>query len=543
MRRKNTLLLCLIAMLLMTALSSIGTSVSLPKMYVEPAEIVDRVGAITEFSVSVMVADVVDLYSYSVRVNFESAVVNIPDFPDWVDWMTVHPEFCWLATSSGFTAEPPIVVAENDLGYIFVSQMLDPEIATNGATGSGLLVTINFEVAGTGVTELDLDPTKLNTVIAGNNIPIDHVAEDGLFDNRGDIYPPHAIFTVSKTYATENEELTFDASASNDEDDGGYIVSYEWDFGDGTTEIYVEGENLTATTIHAFVLGDLASAIYTVTLTVTDNDNQPDTATTDVEIVKWIVGGYFPDLVGWSAKPERPKLYESPDNRGMDLRSLVGNPLEEPYEAYVEFTLYSKDEAKKLGKLITEIVSVPAGKKLEVRAYFDASDPMWRCFSGSPEWVNYGYYHWFWHKYIGFASCYYKNKTTGDFVKGNVEKYFQFIVDPMEHDIGVLSVTTSATEVPQGSTLDISVDVTNVGELEENVDLTIAWIGANATTGLIAKRPITLASGENRTETFTWEVPEDIELGPYLIKASLPILPYETVVGDNSLSARIEVTE
>ncbi len=298
-----------------------------------------------------------------------------------------------------------------------------------------------------------------------------------------------------------------------------------------------KASGMTAT--HAFPLaGD-----YLVTLTVTDNDDLTDILTCTITIVKWIAGGDFPDLAGWAAKPEIKQLHEGPEVRGMDLRSLVGNPTEDPYEVYVEFTLYSKDEATKLGKLTTEIVSVPAGKKLEVRAYFDASDPMWRCFSGSPDWVPYGYYHWFFHKYSGFASCYYKNLTTGEFVKGNVEKYISFNVIPMYHDIGVLSEITNATEAPRESTLEIMVDVTNVGDLEENVDLTIVWIGANATTGPIAERPITLAPGENKTETFTWDVPEDFELGPYLIKAILPILPYETHIGDNSLSTRIEVTE
>ncbi len=538
MRRKDTLLLCLIAALIMTTLAETGTSASTTKVYVDPPEIVDRPGpTITTFSVGVNITDAVeDVYSWSIRLKFNPFVVNVADTP--MDILMRLMALSWLSSTSGHAAIPLMPVVENDLGYVFVGEYLDAD-EPNGATGSGTLITINFTVTGEGITALDLNPTKLSTVIAGNNVPIVHVAENGLFDNRQTLPGPTADFVASKYYATEAEELTFDASGSSDPD--GWIESIEWNFDDGTSEIYVEGENLTIphSTTHAFaILGT-----YSVTLTVTDNDGQPDTATHDIMIVPWIEGGNFPDLVGWSAKPEQPRLNESPVKRGMDLRSLVGNPLEEPYEVYVEFTLYSKDEAKWLGTLTTETVTVQAGKKKELRVYFDASDPTWRCFSGSPEWVPYGYTHWFFHKYTGYASCYYKNKTTDEFEKGNVEKYFSFNVNPRYHDIGVLSVTTNATEVPQGSTLEITVNVTNVGDLEENVDLTIMWIGANATSGPIDETPITLAAGENKTETFTWSIPGDLDPGPYLIKASLPWLPTEKPVGDNSLSMLVNVIE
>ncbi|MEW6070811.1 MAG: PKD domain-containing protein, partial [Candidatus Thermoplasmatota archaeon] len=57
-----------------------------------------------------------------------------------------------------------------------------------------------------------------------------------------------------------NQEITFDGSASYDPD--GYIVSYIWDFGDGTT-----ATGISAT--HAYSIGN---KMYYVRLTVTDND-------------------------------------------------------------------------------------------------------------------------------------------------------------------------------------------------------------------------------------------------------------------------------
>ena len=69
----------------------------------------------------------------------------------------------------------------------------------------------------------------------------------------------------------EGEEITFDASNSYDPD--GTIVSYTWDFGDGTT---ATGKVVT----HAYA----DNGVYTVTLTVKDNDGATDTDTVTATI-------------------------------------------------------------------------------------------------------------------------------------------------------------------------------------------------------------------------------------------------------------------
>jgi len=70
---------------------------------------------------------------------------------------------------------------------------------------------------------------------------------------------------------TEGVSVNFDGSGSSDPD--GTIVSYDWDFGDGTTG---NGVN----PAHTYAQG----GTYTVTLTVTDNDGLTDTATTSATI-------------------------------------------------------------------------------------------------------------------------------------------------------------------------------------------------------------------------------------------------------------------
>lgn len=82
--------------------------------------------------------------------------------------------------------------------------------------------------------------------------------------------PPSArISGVTSGYV--NESLTFSASTSQDPD--GQIVSYTWDFGDGTTS-----SALSPSHVYANV------GTYTVRLTVTDDGGLDDTATTSVQI-------------------------------------------------------------------------------------------------------------------------------------------------------------------------------------------------------------------------------------------------------------------
>ena len=83
-------------------------------------------------------------------------------------------------------------------------------------------------------------------------------------------FPPLAAFTVAPPSAVNpGVPFAFDASASTDPD--GFIIAYDWDFGDGNLGSGV-------TTNHPYA----TSGTYTVTLTVTDNGTAADTATRTV---------------------------------------------------------------------------------------------------------------------------------------------------------------------------------------------------------------------------------------------------------------------
>ncbi|NVM22907.1 MAG: hypothetical protein HWN68_14130, partial [Desulfobacterales bacterium] len=253
----------------------------------------------------------------------------------------------------------------------------------------------------------------------------------------------------------------------------------------------------------------------------TDNDDLTDTLTSPITIVPWMVGGDFPDLVGWEAKPERHRLNEGPSVRGMNLSSKVGNPSNDTYyEVYVEFTLFSKDEGTKLGTLTTPIDTLGPGEKHELRAYFNLTDPTWRAFSG-PALT----------KYNCFASAYH-NVSSG-FVKGLVEKDFGFNVLPVEHDIAVLEVTTMPRKnVTEGDPLAIYVNMTNEGSLEEPFSITVKYTGTTTPETVLEIRPTTLEGGETKIETFTLDT-SGMKTERYVITAILSRLIYETDTMDN----------
>lgn len=77
--------------------------------------------------------------------------------------------------------------------------------------------------------------------------------------------PPHAAFSWSPQSPQANESIIFDASASTP--DGGIIVSYKWNFGDGNT---TTTDNPIITHVYS-TFGN-----YTVTLTITDSDGKSD---------------------------------------------------------------------------------------------------------------------------------------------------------------------------------------------------------------------------------------------------------------------------
>lgn len=79
-----------------------------------------------------------------------------------------------------------------------------------------------------------------------------------LFAQSSTCYPPSVCYTYSPNIMKAGKPITFNAGCSSDPD--GTIVSYHWDFGDGTTATGVSP-------VHTYAV----SGGYSITLTVTDN--------------------------------------------------------------------------------------------------------------------------------------------------------------------------------------------------------------------------------------------------------------------------------
>lgn len=501
MREKNILWLSLVALLLINTMVGIELSQTTTRMYVDPSAIVDPTKSVgSVFTVNVNVEDVISLYGWSFKLLFNPSIVQVT---------TITIPYPSFLSSAG----PSMVLAkkyDNVAGYALVSETLKIPYPKQGAGGSGTLATISFTVVGVGVTALNLSETKLNTVVAGNNVPMEHMAEDGVFDNRAANMPPVAMFSAEPPMGVEGDTITFDASASYDD---GWIVSYFWDFGDGT--------NATGKIVqHTWSAG--YAGVYTVTLTITDNNAVSSSSSLTVEILTWMEAGAHPDLVKKMAWPEIKHFSEVKYGEHENLWARVGNPTDSPYEVRVDFNVYSKDWGVRLGTVSSASVTVLPHEITEISADFYLADPRWKVVTGPwdwPYWVK---------KYLVIAQCVYNEG--GEWKAGRFMGEFQFKVYPVNHDRAIIAVTAEPNPAKVGENVAITVTVENQGQQVETFTITVAPFGYAS----FGTATVTLAAGENATRTFTWST-SGLEPGNYVILANIDAHPYERDTTDNTM--------
>ncbi len=119
--------------------------------------------------------------------------------------------------------------------------------------------------------------TNTHYTVSNNDVTITEVPKGSskviIYFQAPDNELPTATFTIDPATQFENQDVSFDASASSDPD--GTISDYLWEFGDGTT-----GSGVTTT--HKYTTADT----YTVTLKVRDDQNGENTLSKDVTIIE-----------------------------------------------------------------------------------------------------------------------------------------------------------------------------------------------------------------------------------------------------------------
>jgi chitodextrinase len=143
--------------------------------------------------------------------------------------------------------------------------------ATASSDQDGTLVAYDWDF-GDGTSSTEATPDHSYDDLGPYTVTLTVTDDEGLTDTTTvDVdatnAPPEAAFTVT----CDNQTCDFDASGSSDQD--GTIVSYDWDFGDGDAGVG-------AAASHSYTTGDR----YTVSLTVTDNDDGRDVLVLDLAV-------------------------------------------------------------------------------------------------------------------------------------------------------------------------------------------------------------------------------------------------------------------
>lgn len=131
----------------------------------------------------------------------------------------------------------------------------------DGNTGSGEIVNHTFSSIGNYDVRLTVTDDKGATDSTTKTITVMETPNQS----------PIASFTVTPASGVAPLEVSFNASNSSDSD--GSIISYDWDFGDGSNDSGI-------TTIHTYE----NSGDYTVQLTIIDNDGAIDSTTKTITI-------------------------------------------------------------------------------------------------------------------------------------------------------------------------------------------------------------------------------------------------------------------
>jgi len=291
--------------------------------------------------------------------------------------------------------------AAGDIWYALGQMLGETPGPEPPGTTNGKVCIITFKVDSIGNSILNLEDTKLAGTMGTE---IQHEALDGYFDNRPvEKVSPVACFYWTPEFPIVGETVTF-VSTSFDPD--GRIVSWIWDFGDGTTG---SGETVT----HDYTV----EGMYTVILTVTDNDGLTASSTGILTVLPPPPPPevYQADLTGRSAWPEHHHYDVAKDEDFYNtLYARVTNIGTEEVNVKVVFTVKDARDGIIIGSLETT-AKLLVGETKDLTVQFYPQEFGWTEGAKAKFYVN--------------ATCYYYNPNIGEWIEGKT-KTFSFAVVP-----------------------------------------------------------------------------------------------------------------
>lgn len=371
------------------------------------------------------------------------------------------------------------------------------------------------------------------------------------------VKPPVADFVYTPTWPKVGESITFDASSSKP--NGGTIISYFWDFGDGT--------NATGKIVS---YSYSAYGTYVVTLTIADSEGFSDTTSKQLNVRQYPHAdfAYTPSLpyvnetVAFNASSSTPEggtivsyLWDFGD--GNTASGVTVNHTYTTYGTYLvtltvtdseELTATCTKQIRVIIKPVAEFTKTPQYPLVNQPILFNASasyDPdgtilsyAWNFGDGNTTIVSEPTIY---HAY-SIADIYKVTLTVtdNDGLTASAEMMVAVYTTVPTHDVAVMEVKPSAIRVVMGTTIYVNVTVENQGTATETFDVEVYF---NQT--LMGKQTVNnLAPLTNQTLTFPWNT-SGLTHGYYIIEARATPVVDETDTSDNvkSSSDIVEIGE